>query len=252
MDPTLNLDEFRTNAYTAGSNVGSMQTSAPSLLSQLKQNLVGIFAKDNPMMTAREQSLQDYMSTATKSRADVLPSNMPSVEGRPLALSPTQQDAITSSRNAAAMAPLAGWNEILKGMYGNIGDMVSGAGDIYKSSLAGEQQNATNLLNLYKAAIDEQNARTAATSSGTSGLDIAALLAEITGAQQESQAKNQADIDAILKAIYSTGEAAPAKKPSPTPSVQQTLKNTGGGGITIPGGMPFVTPGMKNLYTVQG
>lgn len=157
MNPTTNnLADLQTNATNASNAVADTQAAAPGMLNQLKQNLVGIFAKDNPIIDARNSALTDYLSSANNTRASLLPSNtgdVPGIAGRPMTYSPTQQDAIVSSRNAAALAPLAGYNEILKGMYGNIGDIVGNAGNIYNSNIQANATRAGNLMDLYKQAV---------------------------------------------------------------------------------------------------
>ena len=190
----LDSGALKQQAYGATNAATNMETSAPSMLSQLKQNLVGIFAKDNPIIGARNTALQDYLSTAGNARVSTLSPNLPMVEGRNLALSPTQQDAITSSRLAASLAPLAGYNEILKGMYGNIGDLVSGAGNIYETSINAANRRAGNLIDLYKTATaDEQSRR----SSGGMGEDISSILASLFG-QQQATTQPTENIDDIF------------------------------------------------------
>lgn len=212
MDQDINT--LKQNAYTATSQASQMASSAPSLLTSLKQNLVGIFAKDNPLMQARETALADYLSTPQRARADLLPTNMPQVEGRSLALSPTQQDAVTSSRSAAAFAPLAGLNEIIKAQYGNIGEMVQGAGQMYTAQTNAAQNAATNYMNLYKTAIDEMQARKPAAGSG-GGIDIGAILKAIQGNKQTGQQS--------LDEIFAT-QAAPKKE---TPKAAPKSKSVG-------------------------
>jgi hypothetical protein len=175
------LATLKQKAYNAAGNVSQMATDAPGLLTQLKQNLVGIFAKDNPVLTARDDALSKYLATPDNTRSEILTNNLPEVSpGRALTLSPTQQNAIVSSRSAAALAPLAGLNEIIKAQYGNIGDVVQGAGGIYDATLKGAQSNASNLLDLYKTAVEEQKAKTSAANAG--GLDLATIIAAISHA----------------------------------------------------------------------
>lgn len=177
----MDLESLKTNAYNSGQSFSEAQENAPGMLQDLKKNLYGIFAKDNPVITAREQALSDYLSTPQRTRADLLPTNLPMIEGRNLALSPTQQDAITASRSSAALAPLVGWNEILRGMTGSIGDVVKSAGDIYSAKLASMQSQAGNALDLYKAGIEEEKAKQSAAGSGGYGLDLATILQSLGG-----------------------------------------------------------------------
>jgi hypothetical protein len=171
------FDSLKQNAYNAGSEAANITADAPGLLTQLKQNLVGIFAKDNPIMKARETALTDYLGSNSASRVATLPQNLPMVEGSNLTLSPTQQDAITSARSAAALAPLAGLNDIIKAQYGTIGDMVTGAGSIYDAMSRSAGMRATNALDLYKAAIAEEEAKKKA--AGSEGIDLPSIMAMI-------------------------------------------------------------------------
>lgn len=205
----INADTLRNQAYEATNQVGTLATSVPTLLNELKQNLVGIFSKNNPLIDERNKALEGYMSTAAQSRADVLPSNMPTVEGRPLALSPTQQNALTTSRLAASFAPLAGYNEILKGMFGNIGDMVAGAGNLYETQVGASQQRAANLMDLYKTAVQEEEARR---SGSGLGLDLASIIALLRG-EQGTDVGQVTDPETIANDIY--GVSAEAAPPAP-------------------------------------
>lgn len=217
-------DQYRQQAYESTDRLSSMQTSAPKLLTELKQNLVNIFAKDNPLIGARNTALADYLSTASQSRADVLPGNMPQVEGRALTLSPTQQNAITTSRLSASLAPLAGYNEILKGMYGNIGDLVQGAGGIYENALNAEQTRTSNLMKLYELAASEEASKRAASAAGSGGFDINAILAALQGNQPELEVQGPPgpDADYLANSIYGTVEPTQA---SSGMSREELLKN---------------------------
>lgn len=220
------LDTLKNNAYTSGANASKLAADTPGMLSQLKQNLVGIFAKDNPIIGARDTALSDYLSTAGNTRASLLPStlgNVPGIDGRTMTLSPTQQDAIVGARNAAALAPLAGYNEILKGMFGNIGDVVQGAAGIYSAQQQAAQQDAANALNLYKAAIDEYQA-TKPAAGGNEGIDLNSILSLISG-QLGVGSGTDANYDGILDSIYG-GSAIPTQQSQPQPSL--------GGGVYQP------------------
>lgn len=182
----MDIPTLRSDAYNATQQTADMQASAPGLLSQLKQNLVGIFSKDNPIIGARNTALSDYLSENANTRASMLPANtgdVPGIAGRPLTYSPTQQDAITTSRNAAALAPLAGYNEILKGMFGNIGDLVQNAGGIYQSTIQGNATRAAGLMDLYKQAVQEDqfNRQLAASRANAGGYDIESIIKSLRG-----------------------------------------------------------------------
>lgn len=170
----MDLNTTRSQAQSTAQNATNIEQSAPGLLSELKKNLVSIYAKDNPVMQARDTALSDYLSSNARTRASVLPTNMPQIEGSNLNLSPTQQNAIVSARSAASLAPLAGYNEILKAQYGNIGDMVQGAAGLYGSQVESARNQANNAMELYKLAIAEEDARKS--SSGIVDQDLISLI----------------------------------------------------------------------------
>lgn len=180
------ISQYQNTALKASSDVADMTASAPGLLSQLKQNLVGIFSKDNPVMQARDTALQGYLNAPSAARASILPTNMPTIEGRALTLSPTQQDAITTARTNANLVPLMGLNEIVKNQYGTIADLVNNAGGIYDSQIKAAQYSAQNAMDMYKqaVAIDQANkdrAAKTATGAGSMGFDLPSLLAAMSG-----------------------------------------------------------------------
>lgn len=171
----MNTEAYKDQAVQASNNLSELQSSAPNMLNQLKSNLVGIFSKNNPVMQARETALQDYLNSPSSTRASTLPSNLPMVEGSNLTLSPTQQNAITTARSNAALVPLAGLNQIITGQYGTIGDIVQGASAAYGSSIDAAKARVSNLIDLYKVAVAEEDARNKAASS-SSGIDLAAII----------------------------------------------------------------------------
>lgn len=157
------LQGLQGQANQASNDAASLAQNTPGLLDQLRSNLTTIFAKDNPVIEARGQALADFLSTPQRARAEFLPSNLPQVEGSNLNLSPTQQDAIVAARHSAALAPLAGLNQIITGIYGNIPELVGKAGDIYQSQIQAAQIRAQMLQQQYQnslnALIAEENAK---------------------------------------------------------------------------------------------
>lgn len=192
-----NLDELRTNAQQGVTDVANLEQSVPGLLAGLKQNLTSIFSKDNPLIQQRESLLSNYLSTPERTAASLLPSNMPTVAGSPLNLSPTQQSAIDASRSAAAFAPLASLNNLIVGQYGNIGDILSNAAALYQGQVEAAKTRSTGFLDLYKQAIaEEKNRQDAATSVGIQG-DIASIIAAL----QQGQTGGQKNVDDFLDSL---------------------------------------------------
>lgn len=243
-----NVNSLRDQAYTAANTTADLQGVAQPMLDQLKQNLVGIFAKDNPIIGARNDALAGYLSSNANTRASLLPSNagdVPGIAGRPLTYSPTQQDAIVSSRNAAALAPLVGYNEILKGMYGNIGDLVGNAGNIYNSTIQGSASRASGLMDLYKQAVAEdqfnqqmQLEKQKATQSAAPLLPPELLAALLDGGGGQVQGARTQDLSRLSKYETPVKQAVPAKA-QPKVNLQSTIKAAGPAGI--PGGNQLVS-----------
>jgi hypothetical protein len=221
----MDLPTLQQNATNATNQVADMQAGAPGMLDSLKQNLVSIFSKDNPIIGARNNALTDYLSESSKTRAAQLPANtgdVPGIAGRPLTYSPTQQDAMVTHNNAAALAPLAGYNEILKGMYGNIGDIVSGAGNIYNSTIQANSTRANGLMDLYKEAVNQDQfnrdlAYKQSQGSGSSGTDLASIIAAIQAALGTSTAQRPP-----LESFETADKAAP-KAAAPKVNLSSTV-----------------------------
>ena len=181
------LDELRTRSESSIEDVAKLEQNIPGLVSGLQKNLTSIFAKDNPLIQKREGLLTDYLSTPARTAASILPTNLPVVAGSNLNLSPTQQNAISSSREAAAFAPLASLNNLIVGQYGNIGDMVRSAADQYQAQLGAAKTRSSSLFDLYRQAYAEdqdrldRDERSRAGAQPGLGSEIAALLAGLTG-----------------------------------------------------------------------
>lgn len=213
MDPNA-LNTARQGSLDASNNLANLSESSPSLLQSLQKNLVGIFTKDNPLINERENALTTYLSTPSATRASLLSSNLPVVAGSNLNLSPTQQNAIVQGREAAALAPLAGLNQAVTGMYGNIPQMVSNAGDIYKSLIGAAttraqsaRQNYEDLFNMLKTNEQfdiekEKNAILRARYANASSKQSAAQQAKLTS--------NVNDIDNAIIKIRNAKQAASA------------------------------------------
>lgn len=136
--PTLQqASDASTQATTEAGNL-------PNILQELKGNLNSIFSKDNPLMQQREGALSTYLSAGDQARASYLPTNSGQV------FSPTQLQALVSSRQAAALAPLTGLNSIITNQGGGLNDILSNAKDLFTAKVAADTQNAQRLQDLYK------------------------------------------------------------------------------------------------------
>src|SRR3990167_9062 len=186
-----NLAQAQSNATSASESAAKLQESIPGLLQGLKQNLVSIYQKDNPLVQQRTGLLESYLNAPDQARASYLPANQPMVEGSPLNFSPTQLQAMVSSKQNAALAPLLGVNQMINAQYGNIGDIVGNAGDIYKSQLGGAQQRAQSAMDWYKQLVGEQQFQQQESrltkASGSGGFDPSAILAAILAQNQQQQ-----------------------------------------------------------------
>lgn len=197
MDPNT----LQSQAMAASNDVGRLQSSAPTLINELKKNLVSIYAKDNPIMQARDAALSDFLSTPARARADMLPTNMAQIEGRNLTLSPTQQNAITTSRSSAALAPLMGLNQIVQAGYGSIGDIIGNAASLYEGELGAAKTRADSLMDFYKESLADQRAKSASSGMGDS---LAAILAQLQAVNNNDQIT---PYDELLDQIYASNEA---------------------------------------------
>lgn len=196
MDPNT----LQQQAMAASNDVGRLQSSAPTLISELKKNLVSIYAKDNPVMQARDAALSDFLSTPARARADMLPTNMAQIEGRNLTLSPTQQNAITTSRSSAALAPLMGLNQIVQAGYGNIGDIIGNAATLYENEIGAAKTRADSLMDFYKESMAD---RRASASNAGMGDSLAAILAQLNAV---NNTPGITDMDVLLDQIYASDE----------------------------------------------
>ena len=192
-----NIAKLQSTQQTASTDLSNLQTSIPGLLQGLRQNLVSIYAKDNPLIQARDEALSRFLSGGDVARAELLPGNLPQVAGSPLTLSPTQQNAIVSSRQGANLAPLMGLNQAVSQGYGNIGDIVKGAGDIYGSQVQAATTNLAQAVRDYENAISQNrwekeqaektrqfNIEEARKGQEAQGVDLISLLQAITATQQ--------------------------------------------------------------------
>lgn len=250
-----NLDAYKQNAMDASSKVADMTTSAPGLLSQLKQNLVGIFSKDNPIMQQRDQALQGYLNAPSQTRADLLPGGMPQVEGRALTLSPTQQDAIVTARSNAALVPLMGLNDIIRNQYGTIADLVGNAGNIYDSQIKAAQYNASNAMDIYKQEAELQKARESG--AGGMGLDFPSILAAISAALTNGTGNNVPSLDDIFALPEPTQDTAAqqkiVKQISNSPIKNSTLPASAIPGINnVKFQLPSQAPANPNSLSIAG
>src|SRR3990167_6929966 len=153
----LDITALRTKVEGANTNLANLQGNAPNMLQGLKQSLTQIFAKGNPLLQQREGQLANYLSAGDRARADFLPKTTPQGPGeRPVIYSPTELNALVEGRKAQALAPLLGTNQLITGMYGNVGDIIQGAGTGLQAQIEGARTQAANALNLYQQAIQQE------------------------------------------------------------------------------------------------
>lgn len=237
------LTRLRGEAQTAGGEAGKLQESIPGLLSGLKSNLTSIFSQDNPMMQERENALQTFLNVPSQTRAGLLPANLPMVEGSNLNLSPTQQNALVTASRNAALVPLAGLNQSIVGQYGNIGDILGNAANMYASSVTAAQNRASIAQQAFQNALaQEQEARQGRTAAG-GGLDLTALLTALMGGNQQERPDpaqfDQPDIPQEISIPGQTGTIQPYT-PLEVPKLDFSFLNPltwfsgAGGGNAVP------------------
>lgn len=197
-DTLTDITGVRQKAQASIEDLSNLQASSPGILADLKKNLTSVFAKDNPMIAKREGYLADYLSSGAKTRASMLPSNLPVVAGSPLNLSPTQQASIESGRSAAAFAPLASINQLITGEYGTLGDLLTNAASIFQNQIEAAKLKTAGYGDLYKTMIAEQEANRKASESGLDFSSILTLLKLLQGGGQTESATDFS-IDAFLE-----------------------------------------------------
>jgi hypothetical protein len=100
--------------------------------------------------------------------------------------------------------------------------MVQGAGSIYDAQVRAAQGNVANLMDLYKTAAAEEEARRKAANSG--GLDLASILASVGG----NLGVNAPSLDDIFGAPAPHAQA----KPQPKVNLSGSIKTAGIPGAT--------------------
>ena len=146
----MDLESLRSGADTASSQASAMQASLPSVLTELKGSLNQIFNKDNPLVKERTGYLENYLSAGDKARASYLPQNSG------FAYSPTELNALVSGRQASALAPLAGVNQMLVGQYGGLKDYLGQAKDLFQARTQAAYENAQRMRQQYGDAVARQ------------------------------------------------------------------------------------------------
>jgi len=108
----------RNTAQTAASEAGAYNTKGITLADELRKALATKYGESGiPTDTAQARS--NYMATPDQTRADLASQ----VKGGTI-FSPSQQQAIMSSKLSSALVPLAGANMVNNAAYGGIGEMV--------------------------------------------------------------------------------------------------------------------------------
>ena len=139
----MDLESLRSGADTASLQASTMQASLPSVLTELKGSLNEIFNKDNPLVKERTGYLENYLSAGDRARASYLPQNSG------FAYSPTELNALVSSRQASALAPLASVNQMLIGQYGGLKDYLGQAKDLFSARVQAAYENAQRMRQRY-------------------------------------------------------------------------------------------------------
>ena len=137
------LESLRSGADTASLQASTMQASLPSVLQELKGSLNEIFNKDNPLVKERTGYLENYLSAGDRARASYLP------QKSGFAYSPTELNALTSSAQASALAPLATVNQMLMGQYGGLKDYLGQAKDLFSARVQAAYENAQRMRQRY-------------------------------------------------------------------------------------------------------
>ena len=224
---TGSLQGLKDNATSATNSLADMTGSAPGLLNQLKTNLTNIFATNNPFITERNTALETFLNTPSQTRANILTPNLPEVAGSRLTLSPTQQNAITTAARNAALVPLAGLNQIVTGLYGNVGSAVQNAGSLYDASIRAQQIRAEQARQQYQDAFTELEKKATLENDQR---DFAEKVREFNVSQAKKTGTGDAGFSTALAALLagqSQNNVNPAMFDEPDqPQQQQQQQNT--------------------------
>ena len=129
------------DVFNASNQAISFKEQLPDLADKIRSALMSKFA-ENPLFAQRESAMGSFLAAPAQARADIAQKQRET--GVPL--SPTQQEAITSSRRAAAYAPLETSSAMLSTSLGGMEDIV-GRGVSAFTSAATAQTERANLMN---------------------------------------------------------------------------------------------------------
>ena len=140
-----NLQQQSQQAYQQAMD---LTKQLPQTLRDLTNNLNKTFSTNNPLMQQRTGMMEDYLASADKARAEYLASGK--------AYSPTQLQAMTSARQAAALAPLAGINQQIVGQAGGIQDYLGFAQASLNAQIQAQQMAAQAAQQAYNNELQRQ------------------------------------------------------------------------------------------------
>jgi len=171
------VEQARNTAQGAAATAGEFTTKGITLADELKKALGTRFGESGiPQATAQARS--NFMAAPDQVRADL--ANQ--VKGGTI-FSPSQQQAIMSSKMASALVPLSGANMIQNAAYGGISDMVDAGTRAWQAQTQQKtleaqlaQANYTNILDelTKKASIKEPEARYKVNVPGMGPMELSA------------------------------------------------------------------------------
>jgi hypothetical protein len=129
------------DTFNASNQAISMKEQLPDLAQKLRDALTSKF-QENPLWSQYQTASQNFMAAPANIRNDI--NSMQQTSGVPL--SPTQQQAIESSRRAAAFAPLQTSSLMLSNAQGGLENMV-GSGVKAFEAAANAQGERADLMN---------------------------------------------------------------------------------------------------------
>jgi hypothetical protein len=137
------------DVFNSANQAISFTEQLPDLTQKLREALMTKFSTNNPLFAQRETAQQQFLNAPSQARADI--SQMQ--QGGTI-LSPTQQEAITSSRRSAAFAPLSSANLMLGSAYGGMEGIIKSGTDAFTAAAESKTKQANLLNELRKQEMD--------------------------------------------------------------------------------------------------
>lgn len=174
------------DVFQAGNDAISFKEQLPDLASKLREALTAKF-NESPLFKQRETAMSEFLSAPGAIRADIS-----KMQKEGTILSPTQQEAITGARRAAAFAPLETSNLLLGNTLGGLENMISGGVKAFEAASTAKTERANLLNTMRQQEIERQfKERELSLKEGGGGLSFSNLMS-IANFMKPTAGKEQA------------------------------------------------------------